>query len=179
MTTTRHTPATRRQFLAALPLAAVAVLITLRPNRAVGVHTIGSPAPAAARHPDPRPGIDARNVLTADQLADAPHVIELYDNIREIPHIADGIHCYCGCAMLEGYRSLLTCYEQEGMSKYCEICQGQGRLAYSRWKEGQSLDQIRRATDARFGRAATATNSLTAHADCGSRLTTTLSVEDR
>ena len=52
--------------------------------------------------------------------------------------------------MLLGNRSLLTCYHEGGMARGCPICQGEGRLAYGRWKEGQSLDQIRRAIDARF-----------------------------
>jgi hypothetical protein len=107
-----------------------------------------------ADHPDPRPGIDGSRVLTAEQLTAAPHLIDVFDQIREIPHIADGILCYCGCAGLEGYRSLLSCYEKPGMSQFCEICEGQGRLAYRRWKEGQTLDQIRRATDARYGHGA-------------------------
>lgn len=108
----------------------------------------------ASDHPDPRPGIDGSNVLTADQLSAAPHLIEVFDQIREIPHIADGILCYCGCAGLDGYRSLLSCYEKPGMAQFCEICEGQGRLAHRRWKEGQTLDHIRRATDARYGHAA-------------------------
>jgi len=37
------------------------------------------------------------------------------------------------------------------MAMGCAICQGQARLAHRRFKEGQTLDQIRRATDARFG----------------------------
>jgi hypothetical protein len=117
------------------------------------------PLPAAAaglrllqpKHPAPRPGIDASRVLAGADLADAPHLVALFDGIREIPHIADGIRCYCGCAQIEGYRSLLSCYEGVGMAKWCEVCQGQGRLAHNRWKEGQTLDQIRRATDARYG----------------------------
>ncbi|HUF67170.1 MAG TPA: PCYCGC motif-containing (lipo)protein [Longimicrobiales bacterium] len=106
---------------------------------------------AQTPHPEPRPGIDGSRVLTAEQLADAPELIELYDGIREIPQIVDGIRCYCGCAHLEGYRSLLTCFEESGMPKHCDICRDQGRLAVNRSKEGQSLAQIRRATDARFG----------------------------
>ena len=102
-------------------------------------------------HPDPRPGIDGSGVLAAEQLTNAPHLVELFDAVREIPHIADGLLCYCGCARVEGYRSLLSCYEAPGMAQYCEICQGQARLAHGRWKEGQTLDQIRRATDARYG----------------------------
>jgi hypothetical protein len=119
-------------------------------------------------HPVPRPGINGSRVLSADDLADAPHLVGLFDGIREIPHIADGIRCYCGCAQIEGYRSLLTCYEDVGMAKWCEICQGQGRLAHGRWKEGQTLDQIRRATDARYGHGgvARASRDQTDAADC-------------
>ncbi|MFW6079277.1 MAG: PCYCGC motif-containing (lipo)protein [Gemmatimonadota bacterium] len=109
--------------------------------------------PAASRpgdHPEPRPGIDASNVLTAEDLADAPDVIPVYDGIREMPHIADGLRCYCGCADWEGYRSLLTCFEGNGMAMSCDQCLAQAELAHRRWTEGQSLDQIRRAIDARF-----------------------------
>ena len=135
----------RRSLLRALACC-VAAAAFLRPGRAGAdrrrVQTL---------HPDPRPGIDGSRVLPAEQLADTPDLIELYDAIREIPHIIDGIRCYCGCAQLEGFRSLLTCYEESGMPKHCDICRDQGRLAVNRGKEGQSLDQIRRATDARFG----------------------------
>lgn len=103
-------------------------------------------------HPDPRPGIDGSKVLGADELSGFPHLVRLFDSIREIPHIVDGIRCYCGCADLDGFRSLLSCYEAPGgMARFCEICEGEGRLAFNRWKEGQSLEQIRRAIDARYG----------------------------
>lgn len=102
-------------------------------------------------HPEPRPGVDGSRVLSDAELADYPDLIPLFNDIRRIPHIADGIRCYCGCADLEGYRSLLSCFEGAGMARFCEICQGQGRLAANRAREGQSLDQIRRATDARYG----------------------------
>lgn len=156
---------TRRRFLGLLPAAAAAAATVLGSGRAAAAWL------PASDHPDPRPGIDARNVLRADQLQDAPHVISLYDSAREIPHILDGIRCYCGCAVLEGYRSLLVCYEEGGMSKYCDICQGQGRLAHRRWKEGQSLQQIRRAIDARYASALTHSPVRHAHADhCGGTL---------
>ena len=76
--------------------------------------------------------------------------IELYNGIREIPEIADGLACYCGC-MLIGNRSLLTCYGDKGMARGCNICQGEARLAIGRAAEGQDLDRIRRAIDARYG----------------------------
>lgn len=117
------------------------------------------PADLAARrrrafdHPEPRPGIDASEVISAAQLREEgipEETIALYDGIREMPEIADGLACYCGC-MLMGNRSLLMCYSEKGMARGCLICQGEARLAHRRWKEGQSLDQIRRAIDARFG----------------------------
>jgi hypothetical protein len=102
-------------------------------------------------HPEPRPGIDASEVLTAAQLEGAGQdVIGVFDLVREMPQIVDGIRCYCGCAELPGFRSLLSCYQREGMARGCHICQGEAKLAYRRWKEGQGLDQIRRAIDARY-----------------------------
>jgi len=104
-------------------------------------------------HPEPRPGIDGSGVVSEEQLRaegipDA--TIELFNGIREMPEVADGLACYCGC-MLLGNRSLLTCYGEKGMARGCNICQGEARLAIGRHREGQSLDQIRRAIDARYG----------------------------
>ncbi len=130
----------RRQFLQAL---AALALPGLTPRR-----LFGNPA-ANVVHPEPRPGIDASKVLTADQLIN-PSAAEVYDMIREIPEVADGILCHCGCAELDGYYSLLTCYEEGGMAQFCEICQGEGRMTYRRHQEGQTLDQIRNAIDARL-----------------------------
>jgi len=102
-------------------------------------------------HPEPRPDVDASNVLSEAQLAGFDHVIELYNGIREIPHIVDGIRCMCGCAELPGFRSLLTCFESNGMAMSCEICQTEGRMVVRYHNEGRTLDQIRAAITARFG----------------------------
>ena len=132
---------TRRDFVRTIPMGAVAAL------------SLGSSrTPAALTHPDPRPGIDSSGVLTSDQLAAFPEEITaIYDMVREIPHIADGIGCGCACPVLPNYRSLLTCYHAGGMAMGCPICQSEARLMYRRHKEGQSLAQIRRAIDARYG----------------------------
>lgn len=146
-----ESPATtsRRRFLAWLAGSAVALLVT--PGvQAAEPHCPMGPG-GQGTHPDPRPGIDASKVLAADKLKGDQELIELFDKVREIPHIADGIRCHCGCATIPGYRSLLSCYEGAGMAQHCLICQGQARLAHRRFKEGQTLDQIRRAIDARFG----------------------------
>lgn len=108
-------------------------------------------AGALTTHPTPRPGITGAKVLTKDQLSSRPDLVPLFDGIRAIPGIADGIRCNCGCAELPGFYSLLSCYEGDGMAKICPICQGQGRLAVRLQKEGKTLAEIRVAIDAQFG----------------------------
>lgn len=139
-------PITRRDFLAVVPAVLAAPLLErVRPGRA---RTSRTPR---GEHPEPRPGIDASEVIPDEDLIPyGEHVREVYDMVREMPQVADGIGCYCGCAARPGYRSLLTCYYADGMASGCAICQAEARLTYRRWKEGQSLDQIRRAIDARF-----------------------------
>jgi hypothetical protein len=115
-----------------------------------------APWPALARlrahwspgHPEPRPGVDGSRVLTAADLADTPAVIPVFDMIREIPRVADGIRCQCECAGLPEFYSLLSCYEAEGMARHCLTCQGVGRLAYRLHQRGRTLNQIRAAVDA-------------------------------
>jgi hypothetical protein len=102
-------------------------------------------------HPTPRPGITGRNVLTKSELADSPKAVPVFDEIRKIPHIVDGIRCHCGCPHPPTFYSLLSCYEGTGMARDCAICQGQGRLAVRLHAEGKSLDEIRAAIDAKFG----------------------------
>jgi hypothetical protein len=59
----------------------------------------------------------------------------------------DGIRCPCGCAGLPGNYSLLSCYEAEGMARFCDICQAAGRIAYEQHAKGATLAQIRRHVD--------------------------------
>lgn len=135
----------RRRFLfrcAAITLAAT----SLRPRPAWGALRLRT-----GRHPDPRPGITADKVLTAEQLGQWATAIPAFDEVRQIPQIVDGIRCSCGCADEPGFYSLLSCYEAEGMARYCDICQGEGRLAYRLFRAGKTLDEIRAAMDARFG----------------------------
>lgn len=128
----------RRQFVA----SAAALLLLPRGARAMR---------SAGPHPTPRPGITAAKVLTQDKLGGKADLIELFDRVREIPAVIDGIRCQCGCATLDGFYSLLSCYEgDEAMAKICHICQGEGRLAVRLHKEGKSLDEIRVAIDAKF-----------------------------
>jgi hypothetical protein len=127
----------RRRFLAALPLIALA-----RPSQAMLVRT--------PKHPTPRPGITAARVLPDSKLKDKS-TAKVFAMVREIPQVVDGIRCNCGCAELEGFYSLLSCYEQDGMAQHCVVCQGQAKLAHKLHGEGWSLDGIRKAVDAEYG----------------------------
>lgn len=104
----------------------------------------------ARPHPTPRAGVTGARVLTRAQLADTPELIPLFDAVRAVPEVIDGIRCNCGCAESPGFYSLLSCYEGDGMARGCPICQGQGRLATRLHREGRSLDAIRSAVDAQF-----------------------------
>ena len=130
----------RRAFLSYAAALGVVVVI---PDRRL----FATPAP---NHPAPRPGITGANVLTKEQLAKTPDVIPVFDGIRQIPEIADGIRCNCGCTNEPELRSLLSCFEGKGMARDCVICQGQAKLAIRLHKEGKTLDQIRTAIDAKF-----------------------------
>ncbi|HEX6049428.1 MAG TPA: PCYCGC motif-containing (lipo)protein [Gemmatimonadaceae bacterium] len=135
---------TRRQFVASLPALLVATSILARRDVARAV--------ALSDHPTPRPGITAAKVLTRKQLGDEhADAAPVFDLVRQIPHVVDGIRCRCGCAELEGNYSLLSCYEGDGMAGHCEVCQGEARLAYRLHKQGKSLNEIRAAIDAKFG----------------------------
>lgn len=145
----RSDATTRRRFLSLAPAAALLALVGAGPLRA-------SPSTTRRRkgrrgdHPDPRPEIDASKVLKAGDLQN-PAAAPVYDMVREMPHVVDGIRCYCGCADIPGYYSLLTCYEEGGMAQVCEICQGQARAVHTGWTKGHSLDEIRAAVDFRYG----------------------------
>ncbi len=132
---------TRRRFLVTASTAIGGVLAF---GRAAAARSI----PA---HPTPRPGITAGKVLTKEQLAGTPKFISLFDSVRKIPQIIDGIRCNCGCTDPPRFYSLLSCYEETGMARECYICQGQARLVVRLHREGKSLDQIRSAIDAKFG----------------------------
>jgi len=143
----------RRQFLAAGAAALAGLLAPGRPASATGLssmlchHRRTGPHP----HPAPRPGITADKVLTREQLGTFANAYDAFDEVRQIPEIIDGIRCNCGCADDPSFYSLLSCYEGEGMARICEICQGQGRLAFRLHRGGKTLDEIRAAIDARFG----------------------------
>jgi len=142
----------RRQFLRSSASALLALIGLARARPAEARARAGSrmSGPIAGRHPTPRPGIDASKVLTRDQLTEHPAAEPVFEMVRKIPQIVDGIRCQCGCAELPEFYSLLSCYEADGMAQHCVICRGEASLAFRMHEQGKSLDQIRAAIDAKF-----------------------------
>jgi hypothetical protein len=141
------TQISRRAFV----LAGAGMLAAIAGLPAAADAHVRHPRGRGPQHPDPRPGITGANVAAKEQLADVPALIPLFDSVREMPEIVDGIRCHCGCADSPGHRSLLSCYEGEAMARECHTCQGEARLAARLRKSGKSLDEIRAAIDAKFG----------------------------
>lgn len=131
--------------------SALGIVATLVGRVAAASAQAGVRADRLPDHPTPRVGITGAKVLTAEQLTRSQHLVPLFDGIRAIPHVADGIRCYCGCAALNDHYSLLSCYEGDAMARACPICQGEGRVVVRMHKEGKSLGEIRTAIDAQFG----------------------------
>jgi len=142
----------RRQFLRGSASALLALIGLARARPAEAGTLAGSPMrrPAPGQHPTPRPGIDASKVLTRAQLTEHPAAEPVFEMVRKIPQIVDGIRCQCGCAELPEFYSLLSCYEADGMAQHCVICQGEAKLAFRMHEQGKSLDQIRAAIDDKF-----------------------------
>ena len=140
----------RRVFVASGLAAGIGVLLGAVPFRRDPHCGHGARGVDHGPHPTPRPGIDASHVLRADQLKASPDAISAFDQVRQIPEIVDGIRCHCGCAKEQGFYSLLSCYEGDGMARDCHICQGQGRMAFRMHSAGKSLAQIRDAIDAKY-----------------------------
>ena len=142
----------RRQFLRGAASALLGLLGLARARPAAAGTLAGSSMRVlvSGQHPTPRPGIDASKVLTRAQLTEHPAAEPVFEMVRKIPQVVDGIRCQCGCAELPEFYSLLSCYEADGMAQHCVICQGEAKLAFRMHEQGKSLDQIRAAIDAKF-----------------------------
>ena len=106
------------------------------------------------KHPDPRAGITAEKVLTAEDLGEKARksVIEAFDAARQYPQIFDGLACACGCHGDASYqhRSLLVCYETRQPTG-CQACQIEASFVGKMAKDGKTLAEIRIAVDKKFG----------------------------
>lgn len=104
-------------------------------------------------HPDPRPGITAEHVLTAEAVGTLRKeaVLAAYETARTYPELFDGLACACGCTGKENvHRSLLTCFETLQPTG-CFGCQEQAQLVAKLAKESKTLAEIRAAFDKKWG----------------------------
>jgi len=134
---------TRRGFLAVLP----SLFLVAGTRGGWVADVVGE---VQRKHPMPRRGIDASRVVAAKDLDDDAEVRHAFKLIREIPQVADGIRCHCGCDEMEAYYSLLSCFEKDGMAQHCEVCRGHAEMAHRLHRAGKSLVQIRAAIDAEY-----------------------------
>lgn len=101
---------------------------------------------AADHHPDPREHIAHDHVAPAAQYAAYPRVARTYAMVAEIPHVIDGIYCYCACSEHSGHYSLLDCYKDAHAAR-CDICLSEASMAHRMNQEGMPLEDIREAID--------------------------------
>jgi len=119
--------------------AIVAIVAILLATRAGG----------AGHHPTPRPGVTGARVLPASMFGEDERLVRAYTAARAMPEVFDGLYCYCHCKEDMGHVSLLTCYESEHAAS-CDICLTEATMAAQLKAQGATLDDIRRAIDARF-----------------------------
>lgn len=104
---------------------------------------------SAARHPEPRPGVTAAEALPPSTYAGYDRIVRAYEAAQAVPQVLDGLYCHCQCRESFSHRSLLSCFQSEHGAA-CDICIGEAVTAEEMHRQGKTLDEIRRAIDARF-----------------------------
>ena len=102
-------------------------------------------------HPEPRTD-DPNLAATVKDPASASNferAVRAYRIAQAIPEVLDGMHCYCECHENIAHRSLLTCFH-DGHGASCDVCMIEAEMAASMTQQGENLEAIRAAVDARF-----------------------------
>jgi len=116
---------------------------------AIAAILVATRSGGAGHHPTPRPGVTGARVLAAATFGDDQRLVRAYEAARAMPEVFDGLYCYCHCKEDMGHVSLLTCYESEHAAS-CDICLGEAAIAAQMHATGATLEDIRRAIDARY-----------------------------
>src|ERR1700756_1939603 len=69
-------------------------------------------------------------------------VRKAYRVARDHPELLAQLHCYCGCELQDGHKSLLDCYRTNHAAS-CDICVGEAVTAAKLADEGMPVEQIR------------------------------------
>ena len=67
-----------------------------------------------------------------------------------VPHVIDGLYCYCHCSEHSSHYSLLECFQTDHAAR-CDICMSEATIAYEMSQDGASLSDIRDEADRTFG----------------------------
>ena len=105
---------------------------------------------AADHHPMPRAPELAADVVDASRYADYPRVAEVYEMSAAVPHVLDGLYCYCHCSEHSGHYSLLDCFSDDHGAR-CDVCMSEAVIAYRMTADGAGLDEIRAEVDRKYG----------------------------
>lgn len=147
-TRTMHHASSRRGAAVPKPILALGLVLILM----AGIRLATSARSAYAQHPEPRADVTADKVMPPERYAGYPRIVEAYSLAAEIPHVLDGLYCYCNCAEHSGHRSLLSCFEEDHGAG-CDICMLEAELAHRMHTQGASLEAIRDAIDEAWGGA--------------------------
>jgi hypothetical protein len=115
----------------------------------VVVALVAGPRDATGHHPMPRIDAQAMQVMPAARYAASPGVGEVYEMAAEMPHMMDGIYCFCFCRNNFGHYSLLDCFLGDHGAG-CNICMQEAVLTYEMADRGDSLEAIREEIDRRY-----------------------------
>jgi hypothetical protein len=74
---------------------------------------------------------------------------EAYKLAGKNPSLFSQLHCYCGCDLTYGHKSLLDCY-RDGHGARCEICVGEALQANTLANQNTPVEQIREALRERY-----------------------------
>ncbi|MEK7668756.1 MAG: CYCXC family (seleno)protein [Gemmatimonadota bacterium] len=116
---------------------------------AIGALVLVTRSASAGRHPEPRPGITAADVLPPSTYAGYDQIVRAYEAAQQVPQVLDGLYCHCQCRENFNHRSLLSCFQSEHGAS-CDICMGEALMAAEMHRQGKTLEEIRQAVDARF-----------------------------
>jgi Protein of unknown function with PCYCGC motif len=90
---------------------------------------------------DQRPTLDPKQFVG--------EVRKAYEAAGAHPDLFVQLHCYCGCDVSAGHKSLLDCY-RDHHGATCAICTGEALQATQMYAEGSPVEQIQDALRRRF-----------------------------
>jgi len=103
----------------------------------------------ADHHPTPRALELASDVVASTRYEAYPRVEQAYTVAAAVPHVLDGLFCYCHCSEHSGHYSLLDCFASDHAAS-CDVCMSEAVIAHDMTQQGASLDEIRTLIDRNY-----------------------------